>query len=320
MPDRISQVEIAANPCPSFQRLLLATDFSPASQAAFETALAVGVALRADLLLLHVFEYSNAAPPETGGQLLELETFYQEARAQLDALRQTAERAGIVCHSLIQDGIPAMTILNAIRAEQIDLAILGTNALHGFERLVFGSVAEDVLRKSPCPVLTVGPRTQAPRIHDQAVAALSAGPTVFATDFDPYTVTAIRLATSLSSATGSPLHCLHVLPRAVEAGSRAGSAVPRIVTEALQQLAAESGTATEPPVCAVTYGSEISSAVVNYARETHARLIVLGVRQKSMMASHIPAHIAYRIVTEAPCPVLTMAFVPHKHTAMAACL
>ena len=42
--------------------------------------------------------------------------------------------------------------------KEIDLAVLGTNALHGFERLVFGSTAEAVLRKSPCPVLTVGPR------------------------------------------------------------------------------------------------------------------------------------------------------------------
>jgi nucleotide-binding universal stress UspA family protein len=315
VPDQVSQVDRSAGPLPSFQRLLLATDFSAASQAAFETALAVCDDLRADLLLLHVFEYSNAQPTETGERLLELETFYEQARTQLDALRKTARDAGIVCETAIESGTPAMTILDTIEAKQIDLAVLGTNALHGFERLVFGSVAEDVLRKSPCPVLTVGPRTRAPRIHDQP-----AGPTVFATDFDPHTVNAIRFATSLSSATGSTLHCLHVLPRAVEAGPHAHSAVPRIVTEALQQLAAESGTATEAPICAVTYGSEISSAVVNYARETHARLIVLGVRQKSMMASHIPAHIAYRIVTEAPCPVLTMAFVLHKHTAMAACL
>jgi len=300
---------------PSFQRVLLATDFSPASQAAFETALGVCRTLRASLVLLHVFEYADAAPPEAGGRPIELETFYEEACTRLDGLKRTAQRAGIVCETVIGGGAPSLTILDTVAAEKVDLAILGTNALHGFERLIFGSVAEDVLRKSPCPVLTVGPQ-----IQDPAGIAEISGPTVFATDFDATTIRAVRYAESLSKATGSPLHCLHVLPRSVEDTSEE-CALPRIVTEALQQIAAESGTAIEAPVCAVAYGSEISNAVVDYARCKNAKLIVLGVRQASMLASHVPAHIAYRIITEAPCPVLTMAFASRRHThAMAACL
>jgi nucleotide-binding universal stress UspA family protein len=314
-----SQSDGVATPIPTFQRLLLATDFSPASQAAFDTALAFCAPLRATLLLLHVFEYADAVPPD-GDQLFEQNTLYDQACTRIEALRKSAQDAGIPCETAIQAGGPVTAILEAIQSKHIDLAILGTNALHGFERLIFGSVAEDVLRKSPCPVLTVGPRNQTP--HDFPGTS-PAAPILFATDFDSHTIPAIRYAASLSSATGAPLHCLHVLPRSIEVGSHSpanDSAVPRIVTEALQQLAAESGTAAATPVCAVAYGSEISSAVVHYATETNARLIVLGVRQKSMMASHIPAHIAYRIVTEAPCPVLTMAFVQHKHTSMAACL
>ena len=48
----------------------------------------------------------------------------------------------------------------------------------------------------------------------------------------------------------------------------------------------ESGTTIDPPVCAITYGSEISNAVVDYAKQQKAKLIVLGVRQASMVASH----------------------------------
>jgi nucleotide-binding universal stress UspA family protein len=75
-------------------------------------------------------------------------------------------------------------------------------------------------------------------------------------------------------------------------------------------------------VCATTYGSEVSHAVVEYAREQGARLIVLGVRQASLLASHVPEHIAYRIITEAPCPVLTQAFARRHHASAltAACL
>ena len=74
------------------------------------------------------------------------------------------------------------------------------------------------------------------------------------------------------------------------------------MTEALQKVAIESGTTIDPPVCAITYGSEISNTVVEYAKQQKAGLIVLGVRRASTVASHIPGHIAYRIITEAPSP------------------
>jgi len=70
----------------------------------------------------------------------------------------------------------------------------------------------------------------------------------------------------------------------------------------------------EPPTCATTFGSEISYAVVDYARRVNARMIVLGVRQASLLASHVPEHITYRVITEANCPVLTMAFESNSHS------
>ena len=299
----------------SFNNVLLATDFSAASHAAFQTALVVCTELRASVLILHVFEYANAVPPETGGQLPELDSIYQSARNSLDDLFQLARRAGVPCETILGSGIPSEEILRTITSKEIDLAILGTNALHGFERLVFGSTAEAVLRKALCPVLTVGPQAS-----DAAKAAQLDGPVVFATDFHLTTTDAIRDAAFFCKATGSPLHCLHVLPRTLEGGVRR-HIIPQIMTEALQRVAIESGTTIDPQVCAITYGSEISNAVVEYAKHQKARLIVLGVRQASMVASHVPGHIAYRIITEAPCPVLTVAFASQPHaTLAAACL
>ena len=62
---------------PSFNSVPFATDFSATSQAAFLTALGVRTALQARLSILHIFEYANAVPPETGGTALELDTFYE---------------------------------------------------------------------------------------------------------------------------------------------------------------------------------------------------------------------------------------------------
>jgi nucleotide-binding universal stress UspA family protein len=300
---------------PSFNKVLLATDFSAASQAAFQTALAVCTAFQASLSILHVFEYANAVPPETGGQLLESNSFYESARSSLDRLVQETRQSGVACEAIMGSGIPSVTIRETITSNAIDLAILGTNALHGFERLVFGSTAEVVLRKASCPVLTVGPQaSNAPR------AVQIKSPVVFATDFHLTTTHAICYAAAICKATRSPLHCLHVLPRTLEGGSHKHMTL-QIMTEALKHVANESGTTIDPPVCAIRYGSEISTAVVDYARQQKAKLIVLGVRQASMVTSHVPAHIAYRIITEASCPVLTMAFASQPHAALvAACL
>jgi nucleotide-binding universal stress UspA family protein len=299
---------------PSFNNVLLATDFSAASHAAFQTALGVCTALQASLSILHVFEYANAIPPESGGQLLEFDSFYEEARRSLDGLVQVARQAGIVCEANMGRGIPSLTILETIASKHIDLAVLGTNALHGFERLIFGSTAEAVLRKASCPVLTVGPRAS-----DDPRAAQAQGPVIFATDFHLTTTQTIRYAAFFCKAMDAPLHCLHVLPRTVEGGSRS-HIIPQIMTEALQHIT-ESDAIIHPSVCAITYGSEISNAVVDYAKQHKAKLIVLGVRQASMGASHLPAHIAFRIITEAPCPVLTMAFASELRTTLtAACV
>lgn len=297
---------------PSFSKILLATDFSAASQAAFQTAVDVCAAFHASLHILHVFEHGSSVPPETGEQLLKSDRFYGHAESSLNRLVQEARWSGVACEAGTGSGIPSETILETITSNSIDLAILGTNALHGFERLVFGSTAEVVLRKASCPVLTVGPQASNAPKADQIET-----PVVFATDFHLTTTHAISYAGAICKVTNSPLHCLHVLPRTLEGGSRKHITL-QIMTEALKHVANESGTTIDQAVCAITYGSEISTAVVDYARRQKAKLIVLGIRQASIVASHVPAHIAHRIITEATCPVLTMAFATQSHRAVAA--
>jgi nucleotide-binding universal stress UspA family protein len=289
---------------PTFDRLLVATDFSVASQAACRTAIDTCLALRASLVILHVFRPVEDTAQQTGGQKQEAEkkALQDKCRAALEELRSEAVQAGVECEVILGTGNPTATILATIAARKIDLTIMGTSALHGLERIVFDSTTEAVLRKAPCPVLTVGPHAS-----NSEKALQSVGPVLFATDFHFTTIHAIRFAASFSQLTASPLHCLHVMPRTLEACIQC-QVVPAIMSEALQQLANESGVVVETPICATTYGSEVSCAVVDYARQHNAKLIVLGVRKASLEASETHLHIAYRIITEAPCPVLTMAF------------
>ena len=292
---------------PSFDRLLVATDFSAASQAACHTAIDTCIALRASLVILHVFQPVKSSSLEAdgqvaGGQARDVQAHHDDCLGALEAMRRQAVQAGVDCEAIMGSGNTTSTILDTISRKKINLAIMGTSALHGLERIVFDSTTEAVLRQAPCPVLTVGPRAMNPE-----KALHSDGPVIFATDFHFITIHAIRFAACFSQLTASPLHCLHVMPRTLEACTQC-QVVPAIMSEALQQLANESGVVFQPPICATTYGSEVSCAVVDYARQQKAKLIVLGVRKASLADSHAPLHIAYRIITEAPCPVLTMAF------------
>jgi nucleotide-binding universal stress UspA family protein len=131
-------------------------------------------------------------------------------------------------------------------------------------------------------------------------------PVVFATDFHSVTSHAIRYAASFCAATGAEMHCLHVLPRMLQEGS--DRIMPEILTEGLKHLAATDAPSIQNAVCSVTYGSEISNAIVDYALKHEAQLIVLGVRRESILESHGPASVAFRILTEASCPVLAVAY------------
>ena len=291
---------------PEFTNILMATDFSVASRAALLEAIRITSKCGARLTLLHVFEYTSPVTPDTGVQFTNVEPLREAAQKKLLDAAEQAQQAGVPCSSQMTDGYPPVEIVEVARACDMDLVVLGTNAFHGFERLVFGSTAEAVLRGAPCPVITIGPHARSSNSQSHS----DTDPILFATDFHRPTANAIGYAAAFCRTIAAPLHCLHVLPRTLEDNSQ-NDIISRIMTEALQRVVAEGGVPVDAPVYSVIYGSEVSNAVVDYAREHHARLVVLGVMHTSLVASHIPAHIAYRVITEAPCPVLTMCFRSH---------
>jgi nucleotide-binding universal stress UspA family protein len=285
------------------KKLLLATDFSAASAAAFRTSLSLCDQFGASLYVLHVVDSASCSRPESGGLLIDLDSFYRDAAVSVGALIDEARRAGVACEGALVTGRAHNGILDVLNSQSCDLVVLGTRAIRGFEHLVFGPTAEAVIRNGRRPVLTVGPQAGSQVLHNNP----SAGIALFATDFHAVTTEAIRYAALFAKTMNLPLHCLHVLPRGIE-GDVSRRKISSVITDALRHLVAGLDLGPLPPVCVVTYGSEISNTVVGYARSHHASLIVLGVRHDSLAASHVPAHIVYRIITEAPCPVLTMAF------------
>jgi nucleotide-binding universal stress UspA family protein len=277
-----------------FQRVLFATNCSGNYEGALEAAFNLCRVNKASLRILHVAK-AQAARGVEGSE--------SRGRGAALILRQMKERAvgeGFSCTSKLEYGVAAEKILEAIEEGQIDLVILGTRELRGSKRGAFGPTAEEVMRTSTCPIMTVGPVAA-----DRVPAHASTGPAVFATDFHSVTRQAIQVAVCYCKGLGLGLHCLHVLPRSMKS-SNGDQTLPEILTYALKHLVASSSVPIEEPVCRVTYGSEISNSVVDYARQQDASVIFLGVRRKSIISPDDPVPIVFRIITEAPCPVVTI--------------
>ena len=140
-------------------RVLVPTDFSEASQVALEYAVAVAEAFEASLHLLHVVErlpsdvwQSSSAVP--AGLYEEVE---RGAREGVNRLLTEQQRTRLRVQSAVQAGKPFLEIIRYARDHDIDLIVMGTHGRGPVVQLLMGSVAEKVVRKAPCPVLTVRP-------------------------------------------------------------------------------------------------------------------------------------------------------------------
>jgi nucleotide-binding universal stress UspA family protein len=135
--------------------ILHPTDFSDRSGHAFRLACALARDYGARLIVLHVaepppFVYGEGVLPPDSESLLQV---VHEARAQLNRL--STPDANVRAERQLETGEPASEILRVARDVPADLIVMGTHGRTGLARLLMGSVAEQVVRKSTCPVLTV---------------------------------------------------------------------------------------------------------------------------------------------------------------------
>jgi nucleotide-binding universal stress UspA family protein len=279
--------------------ILLATDLSPSSDTA--TAYAVRIARRynAKIIALEVFDYAWAGSPKTGGIPIGLAVMESAAEEAMEKLRIDLCKENIRCESLLIDGDPASKILNAIIQKNVDLVVLGTHGKEGWNRFAWGSVAEEVLRKASCAVLTVGPKVPRPTQYELTLRNL-----VFATDFSPASSRAAPYAFTLASDFGACLHLIHILPSSM-GGHPDETELTRASRQALIALVQKQAPCCHNLSTEINYGEHLDEAILARADMDSADLIVLGVRKASQLAAHIP-DITSQVIGEAKCPVLTI--------------
>jgi nucleotide-binding universal stress UspA family protein len=141
------------------QRILLPTDFSEYSAAARKYACAFADQFQAELHVLHVIQDLAPLVPEPGAVLMPpvdyLRELEQNAHAMLERALDVQWSVGKKITKVVRQGPPFLEIIRYAQEANIDLIVLGTHGRGGLAHMLMGSVAEKVVRKAPCPVLSV---------------------------------------------------------------------------------------------------------------------------------------------------------------------
>lgn len=151
--------------------ILHPTDFSDDSQYAFETALALARDYGARMIVLHVIPAPES--PAWAGEGVTGVTacwpLYSRADVEKALGKLQASSPKVRVEQRIRDGEPAEEILRVADEEHCNLIVMGTQGKTGLERLLLGSVAEQVMRRARCPLLAVRPaaRVKLPSAREQ---------------------------------------------------------------------------------------------------------------------------------------------------------
>jgi nucleotide-binding universal stress UspA family protein len=293
------------------RRILCPVDFSDFSRRGLELAFALAARSGAEIIALHV----TAIPPPPSAAFPEVPAFFpldptvsERLRGELDRFVAPSRTPDIPLRAVVVEGAPVTRILQEAGETGTDLIVMGTHGAGGFERWVLGSVAEKVLRKAPCPVLTVSGA-------GKEAFALDPGPfgrVVCALDLSEASKRTLADAVSMTQGAGTHLTLLHVL----EEASREEAAVIHVgrdlpayraerCQEARQRLRALAKDVSPDHDEIVRSGTPFRE-ILNLADERGAGLIVVGVHGAPFRDLFHFGSTAHHIVRGANCPVLTV--------------
>lgn len=294
------------------KRILCPVDFSEFSQQAVDHAVAIAGWYNATVTLLHVRALVPIAPAVT--EMLPPMTLTADDREELRTALTRFVPAGttVPFERDVVEGHAATEIVAHANATRSDLLVLGTHGRSGFERLLLGSVTERVLRKAPCPVLSV------PRPADGATPVAPVFKRILcAVDFSDCSLRALDYALSLAQEADARLTVLHVfdLEGAMSEHWRDRLTPPSLRKE-LETLederrerlsrAVPQDAGTYCDIEAVMTGGTPYREILRLAGEKQSELIVMGVHGRHVADILFFGSTTNNVVRQAPCPVLTI--------------
>lgn len=143
-----------------FKKILCPVDFSEFTDEILAYAVSIAKRFDSELHLIHVIPNLNYFTPYesflTPENLVAIERNIEgEVGKDFDKI---TKKLDLPFKRIVKTGVTFVEIIDYIKDQDIDLVVMGTHGRSGIEHILIGSVAEKVVRKSPCPVLTVRPK------------------------------------------------------------------------------------------------------------------------------------------------------------------
>jgi nucleotide-binding universal stress UspA family protein len=287
--------------------ILCPLDFSEFSIRAYRHALSLSEHYRAKLVAQHVVEIWRH-PSVSFAATANLYDEYCQAlrgsgREQLQEFVKKHTYNEIQSELVVNEGSAADLILSFAQERKIDLIVMGTHGLRGFDRLMLGSVTDRVMRAASCPVLAVrepphdivaaGQERHNPHRLNRILACA---------DFSEDSGLALNYAFSAAAEYDAELTLLHVLEK-VPSAAKTEEAIAE-ATEQLNKLIPPERRNTPKIKTAVCIGKPYQK-IVQFAQEQQIELLTMGVRGRGVLDLAVFGSTTYRVMQLGPCPVLT---------------
>lgn len=282
------------------KNVIFATDFSKAAAAALPFAVRIAKSFGAKLFAVHAKTPENYAlptPEVLPAANAQLEEYTVELRRDLYNRFPSVESEVLVA----EGGVWA--VMEGVAEEKkADLIVVGTSGRGGIGKFILGSVAEEILRRAKCPVLTVGPHSLTEPPREAKFKKI-----VYATNFGEGSPAAAAYAVALAQEYQAQLTLLHVIEHPKTGELVRPHELEAAALDRLRGLIPPDAELWCEPRTIVLEGAP-ADRILQTAEKENADLIVMGVREAKgvLRATHLPGAVAHQVVSHATCPVLTV--------------
>jgi nucleotide-binding universal stress UspA family protein len=289
--------------------ILVATDFSQASEKALNYAVAIARKYDSKVYLVNVVSALAVATASADVMVRSSEFAAAEIEAVKERLKKGGTLDGITFETLVLEGDIWQELERVIKSENIELLVIGTHSRTGFTKLALGSVAELIFRKATCPVITVGHHC----LDEARVDLKNERRILFPTDFGEQSLRPLPYALWLARRRRARLVVLspasahhHPLAHSADVANNLQTDAPAECIDRMRSLIPASYLELEPLY--VTKSGEHAEMILRTAQEHDVEGIVMGITHTKYVhaLARLPWSTAYNVVCGAQCPVLTV--------------
>jgi nucleotide-binding universal stress UspA family protein len=250
----------------------------------------------AKILLVHVIELEYLRTnPAQGPPFVIPGPAVRAVQTKLNLIVKQFQKEGIVAEPIVLKGTAEEEISALIRERAVDRVIVGTRSAEIMERILLGSVAENLLHEVDVPVCVIGPHVRPQVRPDQVPTSI-----LFATSFHHESQQSARLALEIATLHHAQLTLLHVLP----SGEGHKEFYKQREDQLLNLIGAEANLRSSP-IIAIREGDP-ASEILAVAAKLSADLIVLGTTGASKTARLLATGVVHRVIAQAKAPVITL--------------